>query len=134
MQTQQQIHDFLKQHFPAAIENCRIEAIHARGVTVRFAIGPEHLRPGQSVSGPTIMTLADVAVYMAILAHVGLQDTVLTNSLNVHFLARPAADQDLRAEVELIKIGRRLVIAETKIYSWDENEPVAHATVSYSRI
>ncbi len=134
MHTKQQINEFLQQHFPATLQHCHLAEIYAQGISVLCTIEPEHLRLGGSVSGPTMMMLADVAVYMAILAHVGLESHVLTSSLNIHFLARAMVQKNLRAEVHLLKIGRRLIVADVQLYSDLTADPVAQATVSYSRI
>lgn len=134
MHTKQQITEFLQQHFPATQQDFHIAEIYAQGISVLCTIEPEHLRHGGSVSGPTMMMLADVAVYMAILAHVGLEIDIFTSSLNVHFLARAMVQTHLRAEVALLKVGRRLIVAEVQLYSDLTADPVAHATVSYSRV
>ena len=42
-------------------------------------------RPGQTISGPTMMGLADAAVYVALIAEEGVTEAV-TSHLSINFL------------------------------------------------
>jgi uncharacterized protein (TIGR00369 family) len=88
------------------------------------------LRPGGTVSGPTIMALADLAMYVLLLAHIGPVALAVTTSFNINFLRRPVAGE-LRADARLLKLGKRLAVGEIAIHSGGP-EPVAHATATYS--
>lgn len=92
----------------------------------------EHLRPGGTVSGPSMVLLADVGVYVAILATLGAEAIeAVTTSLNVNFLSRPGPGL-LVCDVALLKIGRRLVVAEAAIRDARGETLMAHATATYA--
>lgn len=89
------------------------------------------LRPGGTLSGPTMMALADAAMYAAVLQRLGRVEMAVTQNLNINFLRRPAP-RDLLAAVEIIKMGRRSVVLEVRLYSDDSPEMVAHGTGTYA--
>jgi uncharacterized protein (TIGR00369 family) len=78
-----------------------------------------------------MMALADFGIYVAILATVGWEPGAVTTNLNINFLKKAAA-RDLLGEARLIKVGRRLAVAEIGIRSEDDEDLVAHATGTYS--
>jgi uncharacterized protein (TIGR00369 family) len=101
------------------------------GCRVRRAFSEKSLRPGGTISGPTMMGLTDFAMYVAILASIGPVPLAVTTSLNINFLRKPE-QRDLVAEARLIKLGKRLAVGEVEIYSDGNDEMVAHATATYS--
>jgi uncharacterized protein (TIGR00369 family) len=101
------------------------------GCRVRRAFNEKSLRPGGTISGPTMMGLTDFSMYVAILASIGPVPLAVTTNLNINFLRKPA-QRDLIAEVKLIKLGKRLAVGDVAIYSDGEEEMVAHATSTYS--
>jgi len=101
------------------------------GCRVRRKFNPKSLRPGGTISGPTMMGLTDFAMYVAVLASIGPVPLAVTTNLNINFLRKPA-QRDLIAEVRLIKLGKRLAVGDVQIYSEGEDEMVAHATSTYS--
>lgn len=123
---------FIEAVFPAAGEfGFDIEHVGMDGVRVALPIGPEHLRPGGTVSGPTLMTLADTAMYLAVLSRVGPKALAVTTSLNMNFLRRPQAER-IVCECKLLKLGKRLAVGDALIRCDDRPEPVAQATLTYS--
>ena len=108
-----------------------IEDAWRGGCRVRRAFSEKSLRPGGTISGPTMMGLTDFAMYVAILASIGPVPLAVTTSLNINFLRKPA-QRDLIAEARLIKLGKRLVVGEVEIYCDGEDEMVSHATATYS--
>lgn len=108
-----------------------IEAAWHRGCRIRRRFSDRSLRPGGTISGPTMMALTDFAMYVAVLASVGPVPLAVTTSLNINFLRKPA-QRDLIAEAKLIKLGKRLAVGDVAIYSDGEEEMVAHATATYS--
>jgi uncharacterized protein (TIGR00369 family) len=108
-----------------------IEAVWERGCRVRQAFREVSLRPGGTISGPTMMALADFAMYVAVLAAIGPVPLAVTTNLNINFLRKPVPG-DLVAEARLLKIGKRLATGEVTIRSDGETEPVAHVTSTYS--
>ncbi len=126
----QLLSDFLAAEFPQ--NDCVIEAVGERGATIRKPVGVQDLRPGGTVSGPTLMMVADVALYVALLGEIGIVPLAVTTSLNVNFLRKPVAGRDVIGVCKLIKVGRTLAIGEVSLYSQGETEPVAHAVGTYA--
>ena len=108
-----------------------IEEVWHGGCRVRRTFNPRSLRPGGTISGPTMMGLADFAMYVAVLASFGAVPLAVTTNLNINFLRRPA-QRDLIGEARLIKLGKRLAVGDVAIYSDGEEDMVAHATSTYS--
>ena len=108
-----------------------IEDVWHGGSRVRRAFSEKSLRPGGTISGPTLMGLSDFAIYVAILGSVGPATLAVTTNLNINFLRKPA-QRDLIAQARLIKLGKRLAIGEVEIFSEGEDEMAAHATATYS--
>jgi len=98
---------------------------------LRMSYHERHIRPGGTLSGPSIMTLADLALYVAILAQIGPVALAVTTSLSFNFLRKPA-QRDLIAECGLLKLGRRLAVGEASIRSDGGSEIVCRATGTYS--
>ncbi len=124
------INDFLKTEFPQSTSYAT--AIGGMGATVVQPVGNAHLRPGGTVSGPTMMGLADVALYVAILGEIGIVPLAVTTSLSINFLRKPVADRDIVAECKLLKLGKTLAVGEVSIYSEGSTDVVAHAVATYS--
>jgi uncharacterized protein (TIGR00369 family) len=101
------------------------------GCRMRYGFHEKSLRPGGTISGPTMMLLADVSVYVAVLASIGWTPLAVTTNLNINFLKKPAPAA-LEAECRLLKIGKRLAVGEVSIRSEGEEDLVAHATSTYS--
>jgi len=109
----------------------RVEAVGENEVSVRFTAGERHLRPGGTVSGPAMMTLADATVYVAILAAIGPVPLAVTTNLSINFLRKPEPGE-LIADCKLIKLGKRLAVGEVGIRPAAGGELVAHAVATYS--
>ena len=99
--------------------------------TVRLNYHPDHLRPGGTISGPTMFALCDLALYVAILHEIGRVKLAVTTNVSINFLRKPEP-ADLIGKARLIKLGKRLAVGEVAIYSEGESEMVAHATGTYS--
>jgi uncharacterized protein (TIGR00369 family) len=108
-----------------------IEAVSPMGAVMRLKGQDKHLRPGGTMSGPAMFLLADVAFYVAIMAQIGPQSLTVTTNLNINFLRKPEPG-DLVAEVRLLKLGKRLAVGECFLHSPGDDDPVAHATGTYS--
>jgi len=129
-----EIGELLSAEFPQAFfPGCglSIERVDYGDVSVCRQYHEEHLRPGGTISGPTMMELADFAMYVAMFSAVGPQPLAVTTNLNINFLRKPAA-ADLIADARLMKVGKRLVVGEVTIRSAGRDEPVAHVTSTYS--
>ena len=128
--TRSDIADFLAAEFPQ--NKCTVEAVGQRGATVRHAVGVQELRPGGTVSGPVLMTVADLALYVAILGEIGIVPLTVTTSLNINFMRKPAADRAIIGVCTLLKVGKTLAVGEVSLYSEGVEEPVAHAVGTYA--
>ena len=126
----EKIIEFLAKEFPQ--NKCIVEEIGNKTATIRHKIGIDELRPGGTVSGPVLMTVADVALYVAILGEIGLVPLAVTTSLNINFLRKPSPEDDIIGVCKLIKLGRTLAVGEVSLYSEGNEEPVAHAVGTYS--
>jgi uncharacterized protein (TIGR00369 family) len=129
--TADDIERFLVDHFPQAVGIGVIEALTEDGLRLRVPFRPEYLRPGGTLSGPTLMTAADTSIYFLILARLGPIPLAVTTSLDIHFLRRPAA-RDLIADARLLKLGKRLAVGDVLLRVDGQPEPVAQANVTYS--
>ena len=130
----QQLDRFLTAEFSQAYNpqsGLTIEAVWQGGARVRQTYQPQFIRPGGTISGPTMMTLADFAMYVGLLASIGPVPLAVTTNLNINFLRKPGTC-DLVAECRLLKLGKRLAVGEVIIRSDGTDEPVAHATSTYS--
>jgi uncharacterized protein (TIGR00369 family) len=108
-----------------------VEAIGPSSARLRLNFHDRHLRPGGTISGPSLFTLADLALYVAILAQIGPVGLAVTTNMNINFLRKPPP-RDLIGEARLIKLGKRLAVGEVSMYSAGEIDLVAHATGTYS--
>jgi uncharacterized protein (TIGR00369 family) len=125
---------YLRREFPQVFRDgsgLSIEETWHGGGRVRQSFDAQSIRPGGTISGPTMMTLADFAMYVGILASIGPVPLAVTTNLNINFLRKPEA-KDLIAECRLLKIGKQLAVGEVTIRSEGSDEPVAHVTSTYS--
>ena len=130
MPTQSEIAAFLVAEFPQ--NHCTVEEVGGASATVRQHVGHNELRPGGTVSGPVMMAVADVALYVAILGEIGIVPLTVTTSLSINFLRKPSADCDIIGVCKLLKLGKTLAVGEVTIYSEGHPDPVAHAVGTYA--
>lgn len=123
---------FLADQFGQVAQEFAVEAVDDEELTLRLIVQQRHLRPGGTVSGPSIFALADVAVYLAILARIGPVALAVTTSASVDFLRKPAAGVDLLAQARILKLGRVLAVGDVLIRSAGEADVVARASLTYS--
>ena len=132
--TTAELQAFLRREFPQSFEDDGDLVVEATGhgfARVRLKHAEKHLRPGDTLSGPSMMLLADATVYVALLASIGPVPLAVTINLNINFLRKPTR-RDLIAECRLIKLGKRLAVGDIGIRSEGRDELVAHATATYS--
>lgn len=128
-----EVQAFLEEEFPQVSSDYVVEALG--DMTARIRVTPEdrHLRPGDTISGPTMFALADCAVYLCLIAMVGPEALAVTTGGNIDFMRKPEAGCDLIADVTLLKLGRGLVVGDVLIRSEGQDKPVARASLTYSR-
>ena len=123
---------FLMRDFGQVAEDFAVERADDAGVLLRLKVAERHLRPGGTVSGPSIFALADVAMYLAILSRIGPVALTVTTSCAVDFMRKPAAGRDLLGEARVVKLGRSLAVGDVMVFSEGLAEPVARASLTYA--
>ena len=132
--TRKELNELLNAEFPEAsdlVGDFEIEEVWHGGCRLRRPYTAGSLRPGGTLSGATMMSLADFAMYVAVLSAIGWVPLAVTTNLNINFLKKPAA-RALIAEARLVKLGKRLAVGAVDIRSDGEDDLVAHATSTYS--
>ena len=129
--TAEEIVEFLEEVFPGAIENFTIEEVGPMRARIRMPFQPWRLRPGGTISGPSLMALADTGLWVALLAMIGREPLSVTSHLDIDFLRKPAAT-DVIAHTTLHKLGKRLAVGDVLMYSDGEEMPCARASVTYA--
>lgn len=126
------LHAFLAAEFPQVADDFLVEALSTERLVIRHRVGQRHLRPGGTVSGPTLFALADVLIYLAILSRIGPVALAVTTNCSIDFMRKPAAGRDLLGEGRLLKLGRRLAVGDALIRSEGSDEIVARASLTYA--
>jgi len=130
--TKAELAQFLEAEFPQVAGDFGIESLGPDRIVVRLHVTERHLRPGGTVSGPSIFALADVAIYLALLAMIGQRALAVTTNCSIDFMRKPEAGRDLLAEARLLKRGRVLAVGDVLIRSEGMEAPVARAALTYS--
>jgi acyl-coenzyme A thioesterase PaaI-like protein len=130
MATKTEIVEFLAAAFPQS--KCIVDEVGNLSATIRHPVGVDELRPGGTVSGPVLMTVADVALYVALLGEIGIVPLAVTTSLNINFLRKPEPGKSIVGVCKLMKVGKALAVGEVTLYSQGSAKPVAHAVGTYS--
>lgn len=132
-----EVGDYVHEVFQESdVYNWQVDEVRPGGISVSMITGSRDIRPGGTVSGPTMFALADITAYLLTLAHIGKVALAVTTNLSINFLNKPVPGT-LHAEGELIKLGKRLSVCEIRIYTQSpdkENERllVAQASATYS--
>lgn len=130
MDRKQEIIDFLEREFPQFV--FKVEDVGDESSVVRYQVDTDGLRPGNTVAGPTLFGIADAAMLVALWGEIGIVPMAVTTNMNINFLRRPSAQQDVLGKCTLLKVGKRLAVAEISLYSEGDTEPVAHAVGTYA--
>jgi len=127
----EEIGEFLNEVYPGAMENFKIEEVAPMRARIRMPFQTRQLRPGGTISGPSLMALADTGLWVALLAMIGRVPLSVTSHLDIDFLRNPAP-ADVIAHTTLHKVGRRLAVGDVLMYSDGEQMPCARASVTYA--
>jgi uncharacterized protein (TIGR00369 family) len=129
-----ELEKFLQIEFPQAFSagDIAIESADGSSCLLRQCYSDRMLRPGGTVSGPTLMALADFAMYVVLLSAIGPVGLAVTTNLNINFLRKGQPGQDVLAAARLLKLGRRLAVGEVNLLSGTSPDPIAHVTSTYS--
>lgn len=128
----QALNELFVQVFPQVAEDFTVESTTQDGVTLRLRVGESHLRPGGTVSGPAMFTLADLAIYAAILSRIGPVALAVTTNASIDFMRKPESGRDLVADCRLLKLGKTLAVGDVLIHSEGGTEPVARCSMTYA--
>lgn len=130
MSTKEEISNFLEKEFPQA--KLEILELNKGQSVIKKSVGFENLRPGGTVSGPTLFAVADAALYIAVLGEIGLVPLAVTSQLSINFLEKPAADKAIIGKCQLIKIGKTLITGQIELYSEGSDQMIAHSVGTYA--
>lgn len=123
---------YLDEVFPQVRDDFAVDDLSDDHILMRLCVQDRHLRPGGTVSGPSMFALADCAAYAMVLARIGRQALAVTTSCSLDFMRKPAAATDLLADCRLLKLGRSLAVCDILIRSEGQSAPVARSTMTYS--
>jgi|TARA_B110000908_G_C10220109_1_gene434875 uncharacterized protein (TIGR00369 family) len=127
-----QLMTFMREAFPQMADEFNVDHVAENEITMRMHISNQHLRPGGTVSGPSMFALADVCAYLVTLAMIGPKALAVTTSCSIDFMRKPAADTDLIANGRLLKLGKQLSVSDVLLYSEGQAKPVARASLTYA--
>lgn len=130
--TANELNDFLDQVFEQVADDFHVDAVGADTITMRLLTSDKHLRPGGTISGPSMFGLADVAAYVVTLAHIGPQALAVTTNCSIDFMRKPEAGVPLIAVARLLKLGKQLSVTDVLLYSEGKEAPVARASLTYA--
>ena len=123
---------FLETAFLQVKGEFEVEDVTEETIRMRLFVGDRHLRPGGTISGPSMFSLADVTAYLMTLARIGPQALAVTTNCSIDFMRKPQAGVDLIGQGRLLKLGRALSVSDVLIFSEGTDKPVARATLTYS--
>ena len=123
---------FLTAEFPQVDGKYMIQDLAPLEITVRMAVTEANLRPGGMISGPSMFALADISMYLAILAIIGRQALAVTTNCSIDFMRKPAAGVDMIGTAKVLKLGRVLAVGDVLLFSAGQAAPVARAGMTYS--
>lgn len=123
---------FLDEIFPQVRGEFAIDRLDADALEMRLKVQDHHLRPGGTVSGPAMFSLADVAAYVATMSRVGKEALAVTTNCSMDFMRKPLSGRDIVANAEMLKLGRSLAVVDVRLRSEGEADLVARATLTYS--
>ncbi len=126
------VNDFVASVYPAAhATGFRCDDLGEGFAVARWTYDPSSLRPGDLISGPTLFTVADIALWHLSFTVLGLKAMAVTSDIHITFL-RPAAGGDVIGRAELLRAGRTRISGQVRIWvDGAEHRPVAHAVGGY---
>ena len=127
-----QLTEYMEQVFPQVRRDFVVEDLSENTISVRLLVEDRHLRPGGTVSGPSMFSLADVSIYAIILARKGQQALAVTTGCSMDFMRKPDGGKDMISRCTLLKLGQSLAVGDVLLYSEGSDKPVARATMTDS--
>ncbi|MDE4174588.1 PaaI family thioesterase [Phaeobacter sp. PT47_59] len=123
---------YMAEIFPQVADDFAVDELTEAGITMRLLTAERHLRPGGTVSGPSMFALADVTVYGLVLSRLGRKALAVTTNCSLDFMRKPEAGVDLIAKGTLLKLGRSLAVGDVHMFSAGSDKMVARSTMTYS--
>ena len=127
-----QLMTFMREVFHQIADEFEVEHVADNEITVRLLVTEKHLRPGGTVSGPSMFALADVCAYLGTLAMIGPKALAVTTNCAIDFMRKPSSNTDLIAKGRLLKLGKQLAVSDVLVYSEGLDKPVARASLTYA--
>ena len=124
--------EYVETIFPQITGEFQIDLLDEAFLIVRLLVQEHHLRPGGTISGPSMFSLADISVYLSVLAAIGPEALTVTTNCSLDFMRKPKSETDLVAHCKLLKLGKSLAVGDVLIFSDGMDKPVARATMTYS--
>ena len=124
--------EYVETIFPQITGEFQIDHLDETLLIVRLLVQEHHLRPGGTVSGPSMFSLADISFYLRVLAAIGPEALTVTTNCSLDFMRKPVSKTDLLAHCKLLKLGKSLAVGDVLIFSDGMEKPVARATMTYS--
>ena len=128
-----ELSSYLNEVFPQVVNRYRIVDLQQGYARVIQNMTQENLRPGGTVSGPTIFSLVDIGMYILLLAHIGKEPLAVTTNCSIDFLKKPTMDEELFADCNLLKLGKTLVVGEVLVKSSEKETLIARSSITYYR-
>ena len=128
-----ELSSYLDEVFPQVVNRYRIVDLQQGYARVIQNITQENLRPGGTVSGPTIFSLVDIGMYILLLAHIGKEPLAVTTNCSIDFLKKPTMDEELFADCNFLKLGKTLVVGEVLVKSSEKEALLARSSITYYR-
>jgi uncharacterized protein (TIGR00369 family) len=130
--TAQELNEFLDQVFEQVADDFHVDEVNGNEISMRLLTSDRHLRPGGTISGPSMFALADVAAYIVTLAHIGPKALAVTTNCSIDFMRKPKAGVPLIAKARLLKLGKQLSVSDVLLFSEGVEVPVARASLTYA--
>jgi uncharacterized protein (TIGR00369 family) len=130
--TAAELNNFLDNVFEQVADDFHVDEVNGNEVTMRLMTSAKHLRPGGTISGPSMFGLADVAAYVVTLAHIGPKALAVTTNCSIDFMRKPEAGVPLIAKARLLKLGKQLSVSDVLLFSEGMEAPVARASLTYA--
>ena len=123
---------FLAEQFPQGERFGELVELEPGQATMRLSQNDDHNRITPAHQRSTIMALADVAVYAALLSKIGPVSLAVTSNLNINFMKEPSKSQSILAQAKMLKVGKRLAVGEVLVFTTGDTDPIAHVTMTYA--
>ncbi|MCB1344264.1 MAG: PaaI family thioesterase [Rhodobacter sp.] len=132
MMDHEALNAFMAREFPQVAADYRVERVAPMEADVRLLVGDGHLRPGGTVSGPSMFSLADLAMYAVLLGMIGPVALAVTTNASMDFMRKPQAGRDLIGQARLLKLGKTLAVGDVLIRSEGSEDVLARAGMTYA--